>query len=119
VVIGARLLMLAAVGVLFGRLVVHDRRSAAGLGLILGGGFGNAADVAFRGAVVDFIPVGPFTFDWVGQLLEMHFVLNVADFAILIGIGMMAPQIRSCAVEAQRRIGEWEARVTSERRLFL
>jgi lipoprotein signal peptidase len=117
-VMGARLVALYGVGVLFGRVVVRDRRSAAGFGLLLGGGFGNTADLAFRGAVVDFINVGPFTFDFAGELMNLHFVFNGADLAILFGIALLAPRIRSCALEAQRRIGEWETRMTRDLRLF-
>lgn len=119
VVMIARLMALYAVGAVFGRLVVRDRRSAAGFGLILGGGFGNTADLAFRGAVVDFIHVGPFPFDLVGEPMALHFVFNAADVAILFGLALVAPRVRDCALDAQRRIGEWEARVMRDRRLFL
>ena len=105
----ARLLALYAVGVLFGRFVVRDRRSAIGFGLILGGGFGNTADVAFRGAVVDFINV---------QFSNVHFVFNGADIAILLGIALLAPRIRTCALEVQHRISAWEARFARDHRLF-
>jgi lipoprotein signal peptidase len=109
-VLGARLLALLALGVVFGRLVVSDRRSAAGFGMILGGGFGNTADLAFRGAVVDFINVGPYPFEWAGEAMKVHFVFNGADVAILIGIALLAPRIRYCALAAQQRIARWEAR---------
>src|SRR5262245_12433124 len=105
----ARLLALYAVGVLFGRFMVRDRRSAIGFGLILGGGFGNTADVAFRGAVVDFINV---TFG------NVHLVFNGADIAILLGLALLAPRIRTCALEVQHRIGAWEARVARDHRLI-
>ena len=117
-VMGARLSALLGMGVIFGRLVVRDRRSAAGFGMVLGGGFGNTADLAFRGAVVDFINVGPFAFDWAGEPLAVHFVFNAADVAILIGIAMLAPRIRSCALTMQHRIGVWEARMRRDYRLF-
>jgi lipoprotein signal peptidase len=118
-VMGARLLALLAIGVVFGRLFVRDRRSAAGVGMILGGGFGNATDLAFRGGVVDFIGTGPYTFAWSGDLVQLHFFFNTADLAILMGIGLMAPVIRIGALAAQRRIGEWETRCSRDRRLFL
>jgi lipoprotein signal peptidase len=117
-VMGARLFALCAVAVFFGRVVVRDRRSAAGFGLILGGGFGNTVDLAFRGAVVDFINVGPFTLDLAGEVMNIHFVFNAADLAILVGIALLAPRIRTCALDVQRRIGEWEARLTRDYRRF-
>lgn len=118
-VIGARLVALLAIGVVFGRLFVRNRRSAAGAGLILGGGFGNAADLAFRGAVVDFIGTGPLTFDLSDGPVQLHFFFNTADLAILLGIGLLAPMISLFALGAQRRIGEWEKRWSRDRRLFL
>jgi lipoprotein signal peptidase len=118
-VMGTRLLALLAIGVISSRAFVRDRRSAAGVGLILGGGFGNATDLAFRGGVVDFIGTGPLTFDWSGDLVQLHFFFNTADLAILMGIGLIAPVIRISALAAQRRIGDWETRWSRDRRLFL
>jgi lipoprotein signal peptidase len=103
-VMGARLTALLAIGTVFGRLFVRDRRTAVGAGLILGGGLGNAVDLAFRGSVVDFIGAG-------------HIYFNVADLAILVGIGLMAPMIRVHALATQRRIALWERRWARDRRL--
>ncbi|HSL71478.1 MAG TPA: signal peptidase II, partial [Longimicrobiales bacterium] len=50
-VIAARLFALIGIAFLARRALARSRRSAAGFGLLLGGGFGNAADLAFRGAV--------------------------------------------------------------------
>lgn len=103
-VLGARLGAVLAIGIVFGRLFVRDRRTAVGVGLILGGGLGNAVDLAFRGGVVDFIGAG-------------HFYFNIADVVILIGIGLLAPIIRFYALAVQRRIMQWETRWTRDRRL--
>ncbi|MEX2285394.1 MAG: signal peptidase II [Gemmatimonadota bacterium] len=118
-VIGVRLIALLVIAVVFGRILMRDRRSAAGTGLILGGGFGNATDVAFRGGVVDFIGAGPLTLDYAGDPIQLHFFFNTADLAILLGIGLMAPMINLYALAAQRRLGEWETRWSRDRRLFL
>ena len=55
-----------------------DRRSWAAVALIVGAGLGNLASMASdpRG-VVDFIAVG-------------RYVLNVADVALLVGLGLLA-----------------------------
>ena len=115
-VIGVRLCALVAIAWLSHRVAVRTRRYAAGVGLLLGGGFGNAADIVFRGgAVVDFIGAGPFRFEWSGELVHFHFVFNIAELAILIGLGLVAPVIRHAALGAQRRIARWEARLLQER----
>ena len=55
--------------------------TGAGLGLIIGGALGNAADRAVYGAVVDFLDLHWF---------DRHFfVFNVADAAISAGVAMM------------------------------
>lgn len=64
------------VGILVGVRNITDARWAPALGLVLGGGLGNAIDRAFRdtsGAVVDFID------------LHVWPVFNVADMAIVSG----------------------------------
>ena len=114
-VIAVRLIALLVIAVAFGRLLVRDRRSAAGTGLILGGGLGNAIDVVFRGGVIDFIGAGPLTLDYAGDPVQLHFFFNTADVAILLGIGLMAPMINFHALAVQRRLAAWER----ERRLFL
>jgi lipoprotein signal peptidase len=118
-VFAARLFALCGIAFLARRAMAASRRSAAGFGLLLGGGFGNAADVAFRGAVVDFIGAGPFTFDWAGDLVELQFVFNGADLAILMGLGLLAPLISASALAAQRRLIDWESRWFRQRKLFL
>lgn len=61
------------------------RRTALGLGLVIGGALGNAADRAMRGAVADFFylhtdwPVGPLA----------NYVFNIADVAITAGVALL------------------------------
>lgn len=59
-----------------------DRLSQLSIGLIIGGAIGNGIDRALFGAVTDFINFGDIGFHW---------VFNVADSAITIGvIGLIA-----------------------------
>jgi lipoprotein signal peptidase len=110
-VAGVRLTALLLVVILSRRILVHDRRFACGVALLIAGGFGNAADLLFRnGAVVDFIGAGPFTIGYAGELIDFAIVFNLADVAIVIGLGMITPRIREWALAAQRRIAAWEAR---------
>jgi signal peptidase II len=66
-----------------------DRRQWAmrwGLPMALGGAIGNLADRVRHGWVVDFID-----FYWKGGANEMHWpTFNVADIAIVAGVGLMA-----------------------------
>ncbi|OIJ09828.1 signal peptidase II [Anaerobacillus arseniciselenatis] len=55
------------------------------LGLVLGGAIGNFIDRLFRGEVVDFIDVYIFTYDFA--------IFNVADMALVIGVGILMVQI--------------------------
>jgi len=60
---------------------VKSRLTAAGIGLIVGGALGNAADRAMYGAVVDFLDL---------HFFERHlFVFNLADAAISAGVAML------------------------------
>lgn len=54
---------------------------ALGIGLIIGGAIGNAVDRILHGAVFDFVHFHVGTFSW--------YVFNVADAAIVIGVGLM------------------------------
>jgi signal peptidase II len=54
---------------------------AAALGLIVGGAIGNAIDRIAYGAVADFISLHGFGFYW--------YVFNVADMAIVAGVGLL------------------------------
>lgn len=51
------------------------------LGLVLGGAIGNFIDRVLAGEVVDFIDVFIFTYNYP--------IFNVADMALVIGVGMM------------------------------
>lgn len=86
----ARFALLAVQGVIIAGLCVWLWRArnpplAVGLGLIIGGALGNAADRLFRGAVADFfylhttLPVGPLA----------NYVFNVADVAITLGAALL------------------------------
>ncbi len=55
------------------------------LGLVLGGAVGNFIDRVFRGEVVDFIDVYIFTYDFA--------IFNVADMALVIGVGILMLQM--------------------------
>ena len=55
------------------------------LGLILGGAFGNFFDRLFRNEVVDFIDTYIFGYDFA--------IFNVADMALVIGVGLFCIQI--------------------------
>jgi signal peptidase II len=71
---GLALLAIAAYGTQLG---FQDRLARFGLALILGGAFGNLADRAIRGHVVDFVDV---------YWRDVHFwAFNVADAAITVG----------------------------------
>ena len=69
-------------------------RAALGLALVFAGGVSNLADRIARGAVVDFLNVG------IGSLRTGIF--NVADMAILAGIGLLVFGQRRAAEPARR-----------------
>jgi signal peptidase II len=58
------------------------RATSIGLALVLGGAFGNLVDRVVRGYVVDFIHVRGWP------------VFNVADIAVVVGIGLLAIGLR-------------------------
>ena len=76
---GSLWLSLAVIAIVVGLLVYARRLAAAhpalyaALGLVLGGALGNLTDRLTRGAVVDFIDVGPF---W---------IFNLADSCVVVG----------------------------------
>jgi lipoprotein signal peptidase len=78
---------LAAIAcVVAGLLVVwlaraENRLVSLALGLVLGGAVGNVIDRVRFGAVVDFIDVHAWGWHW--------YVFNVADSAIVIGVGLL------------------------------
>ena len=59
----------------------ENRLVSCGLGLVLGGAVGNVIDRLRFGAVVDFIDVHAFGWHW--------YVFNVADSAIVTGVGLL------------------------------
>jgi signal peptidase II len=58
-----------------------NRLEAAGIGMIIGGAIGNAIDRILHGAVFDFAHFHVGTFSW--------YVFNIADAAIVGGVGLM------------------------------
>lgn len=71
----------AAVLLTFWLKKAANRGEAAGIGLIIGGAIGNAIDRILHGAVFDFVHFHVGDFSW--------YVFNVADAAIVIGVGLM------------------------------
>ena len=72
----------AIAGVLLVWLARAESRAVAlALGLVLGGAVGNVIDRLRFGAVVDFVDVHAFGWHW--------YVFNVADSAIVIGVGLL------------------------------
>jgi len=55
---------------------------AAGIGAVIGGATGNLLDWLRRGAIVDFITIGPWP------------VFNLADSAIVVGFGLILLSMR-------------------------
>lgn len=64
----------------------NDRVLTLGLGLIVGGAIGNAADRAIHGAVADFFHFFLDTERW-GRL--SWYVFNIADVAIVAGVALL------------------------------
>lgn len=58
-----------------------QRVAALGLGLVIGGALGNGLDRVVHGAVVDFIHLHYGEFSW--------YVFNLADSAIVVGVGLL------------------------------
>lgn len=63
------------------------------LGLVLGGAIGNFIDRLFRGEVVDFIDIYIFRYNFA--------IFNVADMALVIGVGIYMIKIISEEVTAK------------------
>jgi len=79
--IGLTVVAIALIASFYRKVDRRDRMSAASLGLVLAGALGNLIDRAFRGEVVDFLQ-----FD-LGLFIFPDF--NVADSAIVIGVGLL------------------------------
>ncbi len=58
-----------------------SRWETAGIGMIIGGAIGNAIDRIVHGAVFDFAHFHVGDFSW--------YVFNIADAAIVVGVGLM------------------------------
>lgn len=106
VIAAARLFAIMVMLYVWRDIVIDSRRYAAGIALLTAGGFGNAADMLFRdGGVVDFIGAGPFEFSTSdGEPAHITLVFNIADIAILIGLGLIAPLIQTWARTLQQRM---------------
>jgi signal peptidase II len=71
----------AALALVYG-MPGHDVLAPIGMGAIIGGAGGNVLDRLRRGAIVDFIAVGPWP------------VFNLADAAIVAGAGLVLISLR-------------------------
>ncbi len=85
--VAAQVLLLAIKAAVVAVLAVwlwhaHNRVTALGLGLIIGGAVGNGIDSVAYGAVMDF---ALFHLQWGGRRFEWY-VFNVADVAIVAGV---------------------------------
>lgn len=83
---GRWLLIAVTAGIVVALLVwlarVKERWLALSLGLVIGGASGNIIDRVVYGAVADFFDVHAFGYHWPA--------FNVADSAIVVGVGMLA-----------------------------
>jgi signal peptidase II len=87
--VGARALLVLWAGAAAGaaRLLTygipgHGVLAPIGIGAVIGGAAGNVLDRLRRGAIVDFIAVGPWP------------VFNLADAAIVLGAGLVLISLR-------------------------
>jgi lipoprotein signal peptidase len=113
-VVALRVLALVGIGAMCASSVRESPRYAVGAALLLGGGFGNTADLALRdGAVVDFIRAGPVSLAGPLENFELHFVFNTADIWVLLGLLLIAPVIHRHAREVQSGLARWEAGLRS------
>jgi len=72
----AAMIVLAAL-ILHTGLLGHDLAVPIGIGAAIGGATGNVLDRLYRGAVVDFVAIGPWP------------VFNLADAALVAGAGLI------------------------------
>ncbi|UII57341.1 signal peptidase II [Cytobacillus spongiae] len=88
-------------------IVIYIQKAAKGkmllgvsLGLMLGGAIGNFIDRVFRKEVVDFINTYIFTYDFP--------VFNIADSALVIGVGLLMIQmlLEERAAKKEKSYGE-------------
>jgi signal peptidase II len=76
VALWAAMIVLAAL-ILYTGLLGHETLVPIGIGAALGGATGNVLDRLVRGAVVDFVAIGPWP------------VFNLADAALVAGTGLI------------------------------
>ena len=69
--------MAIAAVLLHAGIIAENALNAVGIGAALGGAAGNLADRLRRGAIVDFIAIGPWP------------PFNPADVAIVVGVGLL------------------------------
>lgn len=79
ILVGFSLAVVAALSLWL--LRTTDRLVAVGIGLIIGGALGNVVDRLRFGAVADFFDFHVFGYHW--------YVFNVADAAIVVGVGLL------------------------------
>jgi signal peptidase II len=72
----AAMVMLAMLTLHYG-LLGHEALAPVGIGVAVGGATGNVLDRVFRGAVVDFVAIGPWP------------IFNLADAALVAGAGLI------------------------------
>jgi signal peptidase II len=72
---------LVVAGLIYWLLKTRDLMSVTGIGLVIGGALGNMLDRLRYGAVADFFHLHAFGYDW--------YVFNVADAAIVAGVGLL------------------------------
>jgi len=78
---GLALLMSIVIAVWLSRLKQHETLMAAALALVLGGAVGNLIDRLAYGYVIDFLDVYVNSWHWPA--------FNIADSAIVLGVGIM------------------------------
>jgi len=78
---GLALLMSIVIAVWLSRLKQHETLMAVALALVLGGAVGNLIDRLAYGYVIDFLDVYIDTWHWPA--------FNIADSAIVLGVGLM------------------------------
>ncbi len=76
------IIALIAIGLIFKKLPVTDRKLSTALSLVIGGAVGNLIDRLALGYVVDFLD-----FHW--KFLYHFPAFNVADSAICVGVGIL------------------------------
>lgn len=79
--VGLSVLAVALLAALLWRIDHLDRRSSAGLALILGGALGNVYDRVSSGTVTDFLDFYVRNYHW--------YTFNLADTAICTGAGLL------------------------------